>query len=89
MRHQHLGIFLAGGAMLAMAATAHAQTAPAAAAQEADPSEIIVTATKEKQTLQQVPISVGVVNGKAMADQGVRLFTDLQSSVPNLQIDNT
>ena len=89
MRHQHLGIFLAGGAMLAVAATAHAQIAPAGAAQEADPSEIIVTATKEKQTLQQVPISVGVVNGKAMADQGVRLFTDLQSSVPNLQIDNT
>lgn len=71
---------------------AFAQAAMANAADTSDNGaydEIIVTASGRAQTLQEVPISVGVVTGDAIAQQGQRLFTDLQASVPNLQIDNT
>src|SRR3546814_1228575 len=62
-------------AMLANAAPAMAQAAPAdaapVAASEADDSninEIIVTAQKREQNLQDVPISMEVVSGEKLAD---------------------
>ncbi len=51
--------------------------------------ELVVTVTKRAQTLQEVPISVAAVTGDALAAQAVHQFTDLQSTVPNLQIDQT
>ena len=71
--------------MLAMASS------PAYAASEASAKvdEIIVTATKRAQTLQEVPISLAAVTGDTLDAQAVRQFTDLQSMVPNLQIDQT
>ena len=52
-------------------------------------AEIVVTATKRAQTLLDVPLSVAAVSGEAMEAMGIRQFNDLQSSVPNLQIDQT
>ncbi len=88
-----MAAYACGVALLAMATGA----AAADAAGEGKPvqgseyqgDEILVTATKQLQTLQEVPISVGVVSGAAIENQGMRQFTDLQSTVPNMQIDNT
>jgi iron complex outermembrane receptor protein len=79
------------GGLICGATPAFAQEAAAdeEASTEAGANDIIVTATRRPQTLQEVPISVGVVTGAAIEQQGQRLFTDLQASVPNLQIDNT
>lgn len=74
-----------GTAICALPASAWAQTAP----RDMSGHDIVVTATKREQTLQEVPLSVGVVSGETIADQGMRMFTDLSSTVPNLQIDNT
>jgi iron complex outermembrane receptor protein len=72
-------------AVLAMASS----PAYAAAEASAKVDEIIVTATKRAQTLQEVPISLAAVTGDTLAAQAIRQFTDLQSMVPNLQIDQT
>lgn len=87
--HRALTALATGSLMIAAAHPAAAQEAEAAAATDAASEDIIVTASRRPQTLQEVPISVGVVTGAAIEQQGQRLFTDLQSSVPNLQIDNT
>lgn len=63
-------LLMSGSAMLAMllAAPALAQTAPGADA--ADPAEIIVTAQKRSERLQDVPLAVTVVTGDAIANTG-------------------
>ena len=49
--------------------------------------EIIVTAQKRKQDLQDVPISVNVISGSKIDQQGIFTFDDLASYIPNLQIN--
>ncbi|MGN6692120.1 MAG: TonB-dependent receptor, partial [Sphingopyxis sp.] len=87
--HREKTALAAATLMMAIAIPAAAQETEAAGATDAANEDIIVTASRRPQTLQEVPISVGVVTGAAIEQQGQRLFTDLQSSVPNLQIDNT
>ena len=48
--------------------------------------EIIVTAQKRVQTLQDVPISVNVIGSEALNDAGLDKIEDIQSYVPNLQM---
>ena len=72
---------------LSMAHPAYAQVAPQsaeAAAPEAD--EIIVTATKREQTLQDVPISVSVTSQDTIEKAQVKDLLDLQSVVPSLKV---
>ena len=77
--------------LLGASALALSLTAGQAMAQDAGSTveEVIVTATKRPQTLQEVPISLAAVSGKAIEERGIRQFTDLQQGVPNLQIDQT
>lgn len=65
-----------------------------AAAQDVEPdeglmAEIIVTAQKREQRLQDVPISISVQDGKKLEDLSIDQFIDLQSRVPNLSITDT
>ncbi len=53
-----------------------------AAAQDLE--EVVVTAQKREQRLQDVPLSVSVVTGSQLTDQGVTDLTQLQYSVPGL-----
>lgn len=48
--------------------------------------EIIVTAQKRAQSLQDVPISVSAVSGDKMAEAGIQRFEDVAAYVPNFQI---
>ena len=82
-------IHLIGTSLLAvsMAHPAYAQVAPQAAetaVPEAD--EIIVTATKREQTLQDVPISVSVTGADTVEKAQIRDLIDLQSVVPSLKV---
>ncbi len=74
---------------LAMSQAAYAQ----AAAQPADRTvaapttdEIIVTASKREQTLQNVPISVAVTGEQTIERAQIRDLIDLQSVVPSLKV---
>jgi len=48
--------------------------------------EIVVTAQKRQQSLQDVPVSVSVVTGTAIAETGISNLDELSTLVPNLSI---
>ena len=70
---------------LAASSQAWAQSAPAEAAESSE-NEIIVTATKREQTLQDVPISVAVTDDVTVERAQIRDLIDLQSVVPSLKV---
>ena len=64
-------------------AAACAITAGTAVAQS---DEIIVTATKRPQTLQEVPVAVSVVDAEVIEKANIKDLLDLQTSVPSLRL---
>ena len=75
-------------------AQAYAHTAPAmtmdATSTPADQLEtIVVTAQRRSESLQNVPISITSVSGKALENTGFQSLADLQYVVPGLQYDPT
>ncbi len=67
---------------------------PLAQAQELALEEVIVTAQKREQSLQDVPISVAAVTGDTITNRSINSLSSLSTSVPNLyitesQIDST
>src|SRR5579859_2475180 len=58
-----------------------AQTAPADANQL---EEIVVTATKRAERIQDIPISVTAITGAQLAQQGADNFVDYAREVPSL-----
>jgi iron complex outermembrane receptor protein len=49
---------------------------------EARSDEIVVTARRREETLARVPIAISALSGDALAKQGIRNESDLQSAVP-------
>lgn len=84
-------IFALGASVLALSASAaRAQDSGTAAAGAATDrgqlEEIVVTAQRKTERLQDVPISVNAISGEAMAARGVTDTFDLQTVVPGLSI---
>jgi len=78
---------LAGAACaLAMPSMALAQDEAADAPEPEVGNEIIVTATKREQTLQETPISVSVTSGETIERAQIRDVLDLQTVVPSLRV---
>jgi iron complex outermembrane receptor protein len=65
---------------------AAAATATPALAQDGD-EEIVVTATRRDQTLQEVPIAVTPVTAEMIENSGIRDIQDLTSVAPSLQFN--
>ncbi|SMC63180.1 TonB-dependent Receptor Plug Domain [Novosphingobium sp. B1] len=84
------------GLALAFASAAHAQDVaqPVEEAQPAAPAadvtgqgnEIIVTASKREQTLQDTPIAVSVTSARTLEQAQIRDLKDLTSVVPSLRV---
>lgn len=55
-------------------------------AQGAVGEEIVVTARKREENVQEVPVAVTVVSGETLEEAAVADISELQSSVPNLSI---
>jgi iron complex outermembrane receptor protein len=84
----NLLITAAVGALL-LPCTAFAQdTAPAAQTAVAGDDEIVVTAQKREERLQDVPISISVVGGEQMQQSGASQLADYAAYVPGFQVDN-
>ena len=78
-------VLLNSAALAALAGPAFAQsTANAAGPQVSQVEEIIVTANKREERLQDVPVSVSVVSGDQVSKQNIVEVTDLTRSVPSL-----
>ena len=86
-------LYLSGAATLALlsATPGFAQTTPAASAtatpaapEDANPGDIVVTAQKRTERLQNVPLAVTVVSGDAVASQGRTSLEGAQYLVPSL-----
>jgi iron complex outermembrane recepter protein len=83
VKYQHL--FMAGAASLCAAfstSSAHAQ-----AAQEAESSaagEIIVTANKREQNLNDVGLTVTAISGESLKERGVSSLEDIAAVIPGL-----
>ncbi|MGE3691795.1 MAG: TonB-dependent receptor [Novosphingobium sp.] len=76
---------------LAMPAMAHAQEEAQAATDEpdygeGDGNEIVVTATKREQTLQDVPVAVSVTTAATIERAQIRDLKDISSVVPSLRV---
>jgi len=73
------------GVLAGMAVTAHAQTAE----ESREIEEIVVTAQKREQSLQDVPIVVTTVSGQLLKDAGVKDIRDLTVLTPGLTVTST
>jgi iron complex outermembrane receptor protein len=60
-----------------------AQSAPSAALEE-----IVVTAERRKERLQDVPVAVTAISSADLNDRGVRQAGDITASVPNMLLDS-
>ncbi|MFA6605740.1 MAG: TonB-dependent receptor, partial [Sphingomonas sp.] len=79
-------LYLTSAAALALVAASpsFAQTAPSQAAVEDAPGDIIVTAQKRSERLQDVPVAVSVISGDALSAQGKTSLEGAQYLVPSL-----
>lgn len=99
--YREFAVLLAGSAAI-IAAPAYAQTeqaggmqnpdsaSPSRASQSTDSGvgEIIVTATRRAENLQDVPLSVSAIGSAQLASRGVVATTDLAAVVPNLKVNS-
>jgi len=76
---------VAGLAIVAIAAPAHAQDGDAGAnADEAAPGEIIVTAQKRAERLQDVPLAITAVSAETLENKGITDTKNLAAVAPSL-----
>ncbi|MFN7176041.1 MAG: TonB-dependent receptor, partial [Thermaurantiacus sp.] len=59
------------------------------AAERASDGEIVVTARKREERLQDVPISISVQSGEVLENQSISSFMGLQARVPSLSVTDT
>jgi iron complex outermembrane receptor protein len=76
--------FLMATSALALIATASPALAQDAPADDADSGEIIVTAQKREENLQEIPLAVSVVGGDTVANNGGINLENAQYLVPSL-----
>jgi iron complex outermembrane receptor protein len=78
---------LASAAALASVSTAHAQDqqpVPDTDAME----EIVVTAQRRSESVQDVPISISAFSGEALEETGIRRLADIRQNTPNLYFED-
>ena len=81
-------ILLAGICAGAITVPAHAQDA-ADATSTVDPDVIIVTAQRQDQRLQEVPIAVSAFSAESLEKQQIKNTSDLQLTLPNVTFTKT
>jgi outer membrane receptor protein involved in Fe transport len=80
------GLFIAAS-IAAVVAAMPAQAQDAAAVETS--GEIVVTAQKRTQNVQDVPISIAVVSGEALQEQGSASLVDYAGYVPGMNVSNS
>ncbi len=81
-----IALAVASVSTTAMAQNAAADAQPQAVEDEGGLGDIVVTATKRSENLQDVPVAVSAISAETLANQGVFETSDLSNSMPNLQV---
>lgn len=91
MRYRYVMLLASSSLVLSSAAMAQSEApvAPTDQANATTVADILVTARKRTERLQDVPISVNVTSGEELASQDMRNLEALSGSVPNLHIQAT
>lgn len=77
-------------AALAAGGSAHAQSAGAdAAGASRGIADIVVTAQRREERLQDTPISVAAISGEGLTERGVTNLKSVTNFVPNVEFTNT
>jgi iron complex outermembrane receptor protein len=80
-----MGVAFSALAVPAAAQEAGSQPDPTAAAEATD--EIVVTARRRAESLQDVPIAVTAYSGEALEEQGALDITDISDTTPNVTLE--
>ncbi|MFT4251699.1 MAG: TonB-dependent receptor, partial [Caulobacter sp.] len=80
-----LGLLAASGMSVAVGGAAYAQQAAPTTESAVAIEEVVVTATRRSERLQDVPLAVSAVSGDQLAATGAKQVTDLQYSVAGVQ----
>jgi iron complex outermembrane recepter protein len=84
-----LTLLLGGTCLLALTTPAAAQSVDAAGAGQAvSLDEIVVTATRREESLQDTPLAVDVVTGESISQLNLFDVKDIQTVVPGLSLEN-
>ncbi|MEJ5979307.1 TonB-dependent receptor [Novosphingobium sp. PS1R-30] len=92
MQNQRLPLASLAALSLGLIATeAHAQAEATTAAASADQgiAEIIVTAQRREERLQDTPISVAAISGEGLLERGVTNLKTITNFVPNVELTTT
>ncbi|MBL8537942.1 MAG: TonB-dependent receptor [Hyphomonadaceae bacterium] len=81
-----LGLLLLSGASLAVLASAPGVASAQDAGAQADDDEIVVTARRREEVLQDVPMSVTALTARDLQDAGVNEFAELTQQVPSFTL---
>ena len=79
-------IVCAAPALALMSASAVAQSAAAPEASSDSLQEVVVTAQRRSENLQNVPIAISTISGQTLAETGISNVESLQAGVPGLNI---
>src|SRR5712671_5700385 len=82
----YLALLLGAASLVAQAQTVPLQ--PRSSAQPENLEEIVITAQRRVERLDQVPIAASVVSGTELAARGVHTLEDLGSQAPALNVQN-
>jgi iron complex outermembrane recepter protein len=82
-------LMLTSASVLALSNTAWGQAAEGGGPQVAGLEEIIVTARRKEERLQDVPSTVNVVTGDSIEKLNIHDFTDIQTLMPGLNLFGT
>lgn len=72
---------------LGLTGTAHAATAQAASEPAAQVTEVIVTAQKREERVQDVPLAITAFNAETLKNASVTSLTDLDGHIPNVTLE--
>jgi outer membrane receptor protein involved in Fe transport len=75
------------GAIVACAGALAAAAPSLSASASSGLEEVVVTAQRREESVQDVGIAISVISGQALADKSITYVNDLQNAVPNLQVE--
>jgi iron complex outermembrane receptor protein len=80
------GYLLAGVALMTLSGVTEASAQAQPDGQTAALEQVVVTATRQSEAVNRVPLSVSAQTQRSLDQQGIRTINDLQATVPSLRI---